>query len=138
MKYDRFDEYSYSNILLKNMNRWRDISTKFYFGDSNKNKIIYILFDAFNCIKIKLDTKLFPILKLFNNVEYMISTDFRELISNSFQFRQIKMLNSVEQIIGREKVFNNIKNEFNNLNLTDKDCDMSYSKLHKLYNKMLK
>jgi hypothetical protein len=136
MKYDMVKNNTYSNILLKNIKRWREISNKFHFGDSDKNRIIYILFEGFAHIKNKLNDKLFPILELFRDIETLILNDYKEIIFLSFKFGQFKILNCITQIIGRHKVFECIKTDFDELKLTNKNINTTYMKLYKKYNKI--
>ena len=133
MKYDKFDNCEHSSILLKNMKRWKVISDKFHFGDTNKNKIIYTLFEAFNSAKVKLDRNLFPILELFKNTVEIILNNYLELTLLSFEFNQAKILDCIERIVGKDYIFELIKTNFPNLCLTNRDKYTSYLKLYKKY-----
>lgn len=136
MQNDEFNSYKYSNILMNNMRRWEKISNKFHFGNSQNNKMIHILFGAFNCIKLKMDKKFFPILELFRELENMFLDNFSYLIYLSLNLGQIKMLETIEKIITREKVFINIKKDFPELVIADNNSKISYFKLYRYYLKI--
>lgn len=138
MQNDIYTDYSYSNILMTNMKRWEKISNKFHFGNSQTNKIIYSLFEAYNCIKLKTDPQLFSILELFKDLDVLFLNNFNHLIYLSFDLGQIKMLKTIEQIIGKQKVYDCIKNDYSELGLNDRDYITTYLKLYKKYKKMYK
>lgn len=136
MHYDIYNDYSYSNILMTNMKRWEKISNKFHFGNSQKNKVIYSLFEAYNCIKLKRSPILYSILELFKDLDVLFLNEFRHLIYLSFNLGQIKMLNTIEEIVGTQKVYDCIKNNYPELGLID--SDYTYLKLYKKYKQMHK
>lgn len=138
MKNDIYTDYSYSNILMTNMKRWEKIANKFHFGNSQTNKIIYSLFEAYNCIKLKIDPQLFSILELFKDLDVLFLNNFNHLIYLSFDLGQIKMLKTIEQIIGKQKVYDCIKNNYSELGLNDRDYTTTYLKLYRKYKKMYK
>lgn len=135
MQNDIVSDYTHSNILLTNMRRWEKISNKFHFGDSQNNKTIYLLFEAYNCIKLKLNSNLYPLLELFRKLDIMFLDNFNDLIYLSFNLGQFKMLKTIELIIGKEKIYNNIKKNFPTLSIIEKDYNISYQKLYKNYKK---
>lgn len=138
MKNDIYNDYSYSNILMTNMKRWEKISNKFHFGNSQTNKVIYSLFEAYNCIKLKTDPMLYSILELFKDLDVLFLNNFNDLIYLSFDLGQIKMLKTIEQIIGKEKVYECIKNNYSELELIDSNYTTTYLKLYRKYKKMYK
>jgi hypothetical protein len=133
MEHSDYNDAIHSNRLFKNMKRWKEISNKFHFDDDERYKIIYILFEGYNCVKTKVDNKLYPVLEIFRDLEEMLLNDYAELIFQSFKLGQFKLLENIEKIIGKKQVFNRIKNDFEDLKLEDKDCKTSYFKLHKKY-----
>lgn len=133
MRYDDFENKNFSNILLKNIKRWKEISNKFHFGDSDKNKKIYMLFEAFNCVKSKEDEKLFIILEIFQDLYFLLCDDYDEMICTSFELGQIKVLECIENIIGKEKILDCLNKQFVNSNFTNNDYKISYLKLYKKY-----
>ena len=104
MKYDKFSDCFHSSILATNIKRWNKISNKFHFENLEKNKQIFILFEAFNCIKCKMDEKLYPILELFVDLNAMILSDFSYLIVLSLELGQGKMLDCISKILGYKKL----------------------------------
>jgi hypothetical protein len=104
MKYDKINNCIYSSILATNIKRWNKLSSKFHFGDLEKNEQIIILFEAFNFIKCKMDKKLYPILKLFFDFNTIISNDYYYLTILSLELGQVKMLDSVTKILGYVKI----------------------------------
>ncbi len=47
MKSEKYTDHTHSQILITNIKRWEKISNKFHFGNTEKNKKIYLLFEAF-------------------------------------------------------------------------------------------
>jgi hypothetical protein len=136
MKYDKFENSFDSNILMCNIRRWKNISNKFHFGNSKKNQIILDLFEAYNNIKIKNNKELIPILELFLDVEVLIINNYSNLIYRSFTLGQIKILETVEKIIGKEKVYNCIQEDFPEFEVIINKNKISYLKLYKKYQKL--
>jgi hypothetical protein len=48
------------------------------------------------------------------------------------------MLKTIEQIIGKQKVYDCIKNNYSELGLNDRDYTTTYLKLYRKYKKMYK
>ena len=112
MKYDKLNDCVHSSILAVNIKRWNKISNKFHFENLEKNKQIIILFEAFNCIKCKMDEKLYPILKLFYDFNTMMLTDFSYLIILSLELGQVKMLDCITKISGYKKLAQIINEQY--------------------------
>jgi len=112
MKYDKLNDCFHSNILLTNIKRWDKISNKFHFENLEKNKQIFILFEAFNCIKCKMDEKLYPILELFYDLNTIILSDYAYLIILSLELGQAKMLDCICKIIGYQKLSQVIQDQY--------------------------
>lgn len=104
MKYDKINNCIFSNILATNIKRWNKLSSKFHFGDLEKNEEIIILFEAFNFIKCKMDKSLHPIIELFYDFNTIISNDYYYLTIHSLELGQVKMLDSIIKILGYEKI----------------------------------
>jgi len=132
MKYDKFNDCSHSNILMTNIKRWNKIGNKFHFGESEKHKTINILFEGFASVKSRLDTNLFPILKLFKEWDFITSNDYSYLSLLSFELGQIKMLDCIGRIIGNEQIFQFINNTYPNF-ITSSDKKTSFVKLCKKF-----
>lgn len=132
MRYDKFEDCFHSKILMTNIKRWNKISSKFHFGDSEKYKTINILFEGFNSVKSKTDSNLFPILKLFKDWEFIICDDYSYLSLLCFELGQIKMLDCISKIIGKENIFKYINNTYPNF-ITNSDKTTCFLKLYKKF-----
>ena len=122
MKYDKINNCIHSSILATNIKRWNKLSNKFHFGDLEKNEQVIILFEAFNFIKCKMDENLYPILKLFINLDTMILNKYYYLIILSLELGQVKMLDCIITILGNApliKTINETYAEFINPNEKD-------------------
>jgi hypothetical protein len=100
MQNEKFDECFHSSILQTNIKRWKKISNKFHFVDSPKYKNIMIIFDAYCCVKKKMDKKLFSILELFNDVDKLMLSNYVQLLKLSLELGQNKILDSIIKIFG--------------------------------------
>lgn len=135
MKNGKHDENIHSPILLTNIKRWNKISNKFHFGDSSKYKNLIILFEAYCCVKRKLNKNLDPILNLFIDIDELILTEYVHLFIISLQLEQHKMLDSIIQILGDKKIFKLLDNFYPKLT-NGRDKNTSGLKLCKRYKKL--
>ena len=135
MKNGKHDENIHSPILLTNIKRWNKISNKFHFGDSSKYKNLIILFEAYCCVKRKLNKNLDPILNLFIDIDELLLTEYVHLFIISLQLEQHKMLDSIIQILGDKKTFKLLDNFYPKLT-NDRDKNTSGLKLCKRYKKL--
>jgi hypothetical protein len=135
MKYEKFSDNTHSQILITNINRWNKISNKFHFGNSEKNKKIYLLLDAFYNIKKKSNPDYNYILKLFHNLELMYINNFQLLIVYAFENGLVRVLEFIEQIIGYNQVIAYVLQAFPEISLTNQDKKISFNKLFIRFNK---
>lgn len=135
MKLDKLNDCFHSSILAINIKRWNKMSNKFHFGNSKKYEQIMFLFDGFNCVKNKMDNKLYPILELFRDFDAMIVSEFENLIMRSLELGQCKMLDCINKIIGYTKIVKIINEQYSEF-INDRDNNTCGYKLCKRYNKL--
>lgn len=133
MKYDDFDNCIHSDILATNIKRWNKISGKFNLENNTKNKIIFDLYDAFNNIKCKCDETLYPILEVFSNFNDLFHDNIAHLTTLGVQYGQVKLLETIANIVGYNILYNNIVNVFPKL-YTKFDKKTSCLKICKRFN----
>ena len=133
MKYEKVNENTSSLILMVNIKRWNKISDKFHFGNSNINKKIYSLFEAFNNIKSKKKPEHYQLLEQFRNIDNFEKDNYKQLIVTCFINGLTKVLHCIESIIGYDKVLDYIEANIPQLVLTNKDNLISWEKLYKRY-----
>jgi hypothetical protein len=135
MQNEKLTDCVHSGILLTNIKRWNKISNKFHFGDATRYKNITTIFDAYYCVKKKMDKQLYPLLELFNNVESLILSEYVGLLGLSIKLGQNKVLDSVIKISG-DKALKLINELYPGL-IDSGDKNTSGLKLCKKYNKMI-
>jgi hypothetical protein len=135
MENEDYDECIHSSILLTNIKRWKKISNKFHFGNCEKYTNVINLFDAFCCVKRKIDKKLYPILDLFTDVNNLIVSNYIRLIPLCLELGQNKMLDAIIKNIGYKRTFKIIEDFYPNLT-NNGDKNTQGLKICKRFNKL--
>jgi hypothetical protein len=135
MENEKNNETHHSSILMTNIKRWKKISNKFHFENSENNEYINILFEAYICLKKKNDSKLYELLEMFKNIKKLITDDCINLCILSLKLGQCKVIDLIIKIIGDEKVFEELNKLYPELT-DEKDYYTSGKKLYKRYKKL--